>query len=265
MLNTTMTRLAQALALTAALGSSAMSQAAPISLTATGTAYTQDFDTLASTGTSSTLPLGWEIAESGSNANTIFTAGTGSSTAGDTYSFGNAGTTDRALGGLRSGTLTPVFGVGFTNMTGSALTSLLIAYTGEQWRLGTTGRADRLDFEYSLNATAVNTGTWTPFDALDFSSPTTTGTAGLQNGNAAANRLALSSTLANLSIANGASFWLRWTDLEATGPDDGLAVDDFSLTATGTTPGGDMPEPTSLALVGAALLGLGLARRRAAR
>lgn len=72
----------------------------------------------------------------------------------------------------------------------------------------------------------------------------------------------MSSTLANVNIANGASFWLRWTDFDATGSDDGLAVDDFPLTAN---PNATVPEPTSLALVGAALLGLGAARRRAAR
>jgi hypothetical protein len=33
-----------------------------------------------------------------------------------------------------------------------------------------------------------------------------------------------------LAIANGASFWIRWTDFNANGSDDGLAIDDFSLT-----------------------------------
>jgi len=36
-----------------------------------------------------------------------------------------------------------------------------------------------------------------------------------------------------LSIANGASFWIRWTDSDlAPGADDGLAIDDLSLTAS---------------------------------
>ena len=46
-------------------------------------------------------------------------------------------------------------------------------------------------------------------------------------------RTALSSTVSSLSIPNGATFWIRWTDLDATGADDGLAVDDFSLTPNG--------------------------------
>jgi hypothetical protein len=53
------------------------------------------------------------------------------------------------------------------------------------------------------------------------------------NGNAAANRTALSSSV-TLSIANGATVWIRWTDVDVTGADDGLAVDDFSLTPLGT-------------------------------
>ena len=36
------------------------------------------------------------------------------------------------------------------------------------------------------------------------------------------------------SIANGATVWIRWTDVDVTGADDGLAVDDFSLTPLGT-------------------------------
>ena len=38
----------------------------------------------------STLPAGWELAETGTNANMTYTAGTGSGNAGDTYSFGAA-------------------------------------------------------------------------------------------------------------------------------------------------------------------------------
>src|SRR5437764_612247 len=153
------------------------SAAGSISLTTLGSAYTQNFDTLANSGTSSTVPTGWDFSESGTNANTSYTAGTGSSTTGDTYSFGVAGTnlvTDRAFGGLQSGSLIPTIGASFTNNTGAAITSLAIAYTGEQWRLGATGRgADRLDFQYSTNATSLTTGTWTDADALDFSSPNT--------------------------------------------------------------------------------------------
>src|SRR5437764_4929258 len=77
------------------------SAAGSISLTALGTAYTQNFDTLANSGTSSTVPTGWAFSESGTNANTTYTAGTGSSTTGDTYSFGASGNTDRAFGGLQ--------------------------------------------------------------------------------------------------------------------------------------------------------------------
>src|SRR5204862_3072057 len=66
--------------------------------------------------------------------------------------------------------------------------------------------------------------------ALNFNPPVTAGTAGALDGNAAANRTAISSTITGLSIPNGASFFIRWTDTDATGADDGLSVDDFSIT-----------------------------------
>lgn len=240
------------------------SAAAPIQLIDPAAAYLQNFDTLAGTGTSSALPAGWAIAEAGSNANTTYTAGTGSGTAGDTYSFGTSGSTDRALGGLQSGTLVPLFGAEFQNLSGSAIASLTIAYTGEQWRFGATGRtaADRMDFQISLNATSLTTGTWTDIDALDFIAPVTAGTVGALDGNAAANRTARAAIIAGLPLANGASFWLRWSDFNASGADDGLAVDDFSLRFT-TAAVQSVPEPGSLALAGLALAGMaGLRRRR---
>ena len=211
--------------------------AGAIGLTAIESAYTQDFDTLANTGTSSVVPVGWDFSESGTNADTTYTAGTGSSNEGDTYSFGATGSAERGFGGLRSGTLVPMVGASFTNNTGSTITQLAISYTGEQWRLGqnTTGRAaDRLDFQLSTNATSLTTGAWTDYNALDFTSPVLAGTVGALNGNVSPNRTAVSFAITGLSIPNGGSFWIRWADSDLSpGSDDGLAVDDFSLTPSG--------------------------------
>lgn len=203
-----------------------------VSLTTAGSAYTQNFDTLSNVAGSTTNTLtipGWFMTEGGGGArdNEQYAVDTGSSTTGDTYSYGAAGSTERALGALRSGTLVPNFGACFTNNTGTAISSLTVAYTGEQWRLGTAGRTDQINFEFSTNATDLATGTWTGVSALNFISPDTA-TVGAKNGNAAADRTALSNSF-SINVPNGATFWIRWTDIDASGADDGLAVDDFSL------------------------------------
>src|SRR5687767_957251 len=105
---------------------------AQVQLTTLNVPYNQDFNTLAVTGTSSPLPSGWQFLEASTNANTLYSAGPGSGTAGDTYSFGSTGSTDRAFGGLLSGSLTPTVGAGFINETGTVITSLQITYKGEQ-------------------------------------------------------------------------------------------------------------------------------------
>jgi len=207
---------------------------AQISITAFNTPYNQDFNSLASTGTSSAVPAGWAFAETGSNSNTAYTAGTGSGTGGDTYSFGSTSATDRAFGGLLSGSLVPTIGAHFINNTGQTITSITINYTGEQWRLGATAREDRMDFQYSTDATALLTGTWVDANNLDFIAPVTTGTVGALNGNAAANRTAIAAfTITGLSINDGSDFWIRWGDLNAAGADDGLGIDDFTMSVNG--------------------------------
>ena len=203
-----------------------------VSITSAGTAFTQNFNTLAASGTSTSMPAGWYFVETGTGANTTYTAGTGSATSGDTWSFGASGNTERSLGTIQSTSVIPVIGGFFLNSTGSTISTLNITYVGEQWRLGATGRVDRLDFQYSLNATSLSNGTWTDANTLDFTAPITSGTIGAFDGNATANKVSISNVISGLSISNNSNFWIRWIDLNATGADDGLAVDDFSITAS---------------------------------
>jgi hypothetical protein len=233
----------------AVAGAPVAAAAGTTGLTALDTAYTESFDSLVltSTGTEATdTPAGWSFVEN--TGNTTYTAGTGSSNAGDTYSFGASGSTDRALGQVRSGTTNTVIGGRFTNNTGGTITSLDLAYAGEQWRLGAIGRttADRLNAQYSLDSTdlsVTSTGTWNDIDELDFSPPVTTGTPGPLDGNAAANRTLLAHTLTGLSIAPGATITLRWLDVDASSSDDGLAIDDVSITPHGI-PAGTPTDPS---------------------
>jgi hypothetical protein len=204
-----------------------------VSIAGLESAITQNFNSLASTGTTnefSTLPAGWIVLETGTNANTTFAAGTGSSNTGNTYSLGLDG--DRGLGGLQSGSLVPIIGASFTNLSNATITSLQVSYRGEQWRLGFSARgADRLDFEYSVNATALNNGTWTSVNELDFNSLVTVGTVAALNGNT--NSTVVSYEITGLNIPSGATFYFRWLDFNVTNADDALAIDDFSLIAHG--------------------------------
>src|SRR5215831_2120873 len=163
-----------------------------ITLTALGTPYLQNFDALSISGTTNELTIaGWSLTESGGNADARYAADNGTSNVGNSYSYGVTGSTDRALGGLQSGSLIPIFGAQFINNTGSTLTGLVISYIGEQWRLGTAGRIDRLSFQYSTNAADLTTGTWIGVPGLDFVSPDTV-TVGAKNGNTAGDRTNLS-------------------------------------------------------------------------
>lgn len=221
--------------------------------------YTQNFDSLAVSGTSSVTPAGWEFLEN--NLAATYSAGTGSDNAGGAYSFGPSGNSDRAFGELTSGSVTSTIGASFTNAGAAAVESLALNYTGEQWRIGNTGaaRTDRLDFQYSLNATSLTSGSWLNFDALDFLSPiATAASVGALDGNLAANRTNLGSTLTGLNIDPGESIWIRWLSVDVVGFDDGLAIDNFSLTAQFAA----VPEPSSIAFIIASGFCTALYKRR---
>ncbi len=214
-----------------------------VPITSGSTAVTQDFNSLVNTGTAanSTLPTGWYLTEigTGAAADGKYVVGDGSSNGGNSYSFGvTSGDTDRALGSLGSGSVGPIhYGAQFTNNSGGVITSLAITYFGEMWRRGTATAAvgEGLTFSYSTNATSLTSGTFTAVAALNFSSPGDACSA-TQNtktsGNTANCRKQITGTISGLTVPDGATFWLRWTDVDTAGSDDGMAIDDFSLTAT---------------------------------
>jgi hypothetical protein len=231
--------------------------------TLTTTAYAQNFDTLATTGTSSSLPAGFQVVELGTGgaADGLYAAGTGSSNAGNSYSFGAAGSVERALGSLASSGVSTIYLGGiFANGLAGTITSLAIAFGGEQWRAGNS-TDDRLAFEYSLNATALNNGTWTAFSALDFLPVVLTGDVAL-NGNA--NFTPVAGTLTGLTIANGSSFGFRWVDVNSSGNDHGLSIDNLTINARlGAVAA--IPEPGTWALIVAGFGIVGFALRRSMR
>jgi len=217
------------------------------------TNYLQDFDSLLpKKGKSSDLPQGWSLAEFGKHADDKIRADDGSKSTGGIYSYGSKGSTDRALGSLRGADGTyGLFGTSFQNSSDAIINSLNLSFTGEEWRLGAQGRQDRLQFQYSLNASSLTSGTWLNAPQLDFLTPNTIGV-GAHDGNLVVNQKQISGTINFLSIPSGGTFWIRWVDAPVAGggPEDGLAVDNFSISA--------VPE-TSTWLAGLAALGaLGL-------
>lgn len=148
------------------------------------------------------------------------------------------------------------YGARITNNTGVTLVDFTLSYTGEQWRDGgttTTGSvAQSITFDYSLNATSIqdSAATFTNVPALDFTSPAFGATSGAaKDGNLAANRTVISAVLVSgLNWLPGTDLWIRWTDLNDTGNDHALAIDDLNFSAQA------IPEPGTLCL--AALAGL---------
>jgi hypothetical protein len=209
---------------------------AQVSLTGFNAPYTQDFDSLISSGSTtwvdnSTL-TGCYHYRTGSNSTII--AGTGSSNTGALYSFGLSPATDRALGSVGSGTVGDLYwGVRIVNMTGSTIDSLRITYTGEEWRYSGTAAAQTVEFHYQTGTalTSLNSGTWTPVPALDFTSPVYGGTTGALDGNDPANRTTIMATITGLSLAAGDEIMLRWFDPNHSGSDHGLSIDDLSVVA----------------------------------
>ncbi|MCA9064098.1 MAG: hypothetical protein KDA96_13595 [Planctomycetaceae bacterium] len=216
--------------------------------------YSQDFDTLANSGTptwtnDSTIP-GWYASRT--------TYSTGFSGLGPTglHSMGSTGSTERALGSQGGSGGDVVYGVSFQNTTGGLLDTFSVSFVAEQWRNSGSTIKNTLVFKYRIEAVpqfVTQTGSETSVPTLNFESlHNNFGT--LLDGNAPANRQALAETISGITWNPGDYLWLQWSDVNDPGSDQGMAIDDFSFTASGPAVAA-VPEPsltwllTSIALV----------------
>ncbi len=215
------------------LGSFFSIVAQPISITSSSFSYSQDFNFLATTGTANTIPAstGWIILEKGTSTrnNAGYAGDNGASNSGDCYSLGATGNTERALGSLRSGTLSPLYGVGFVNNTSGTITSITVSYKGETWRVATANREDSIKFEYAIGATGIDTieGDWVRVTNLDYIKPGQALTA--TTGGSEIHSATLSYTISGINIPNGSTIYFRFNDANAAGADDMTGIDDFSV------------------------------------
>ena len=204
-------------------------------MTGTGT-YTQNFDTLVSTAngtwTDDSTISSWYSQRT--VATTSILVGAGASNSGALYSFGAASATERALGSVGSGGGGHfAHGLLLKNDDSVALTITNVTFRGEQWR-NSAAAAQTITFWYQTSPTAitsltpnVNTG-WTAASSLDFASPVTGGTSGAIDGNVSPN-FTLISPGASISVPAGEYVMLRWSDIDHSGSDHGLSIDDVTI------------------------------------
>lgn len=220
----------------------------PVSLNAFDLPYSENFDGL---GVASVFELYDNISIAGVYAYrtldnvvpNIFTRSAGGTVTGGFFNYGTtSSTTDRALGGIQSSiTSTLYYGIRLRNNTGSTIRSLDISYTGEQWRIGgssTVQVINVLAFEYlqSPRVLDLTSGTYTPFNALSFTSPKTNPYYTSIDGNSSANRTVLSANIP-VTIPSGEEIMLRWNDVEDPSYDHAFAIDDFIVTPRSVTTG----------------------------
>jgi hypothetical protein len=233
-----------------------------------GSIYTEDFNSLAISGTAnswnnnSTIG-GWHLFSFQNASITSYRASNGSGADGAFYSFGTTASTDRALGGVGSGgayfgspstgTLAGYIAVALKNDSTAAFEKFTVSFSGEQWRNGGNATAQTMVLEYGFGTSFTDVSSWiTPGGTFNFTSPVASSTAAAVDGNAAGSVSGLGGTISGLNWGIAETLWIRWREVNDVGNDHGLAIDDFSITAASTL--AVVPEPSTF--IAGALLAL---------
>ncbi|MDD5705262.1 MAG: hypothetical protein PHR35_05015 [Kiritimatiellae bacterium] len=165
----------------------------------------------------------------------------GGNATGALYSYGAKGHSERAIGSLASGSLTPIrFGVVLRNACASNVTGIAVSFAGEQWRSGTGSATNLLQCRYATLPNAptnlADLSSWTACPPLTLAS-LVAGAGCALDGNAASNRAILTANIAPCpSLPSGHYLALWWVDADEGGADHGLAVDDLSVQWTALAP-----------------------------
>ncbi len=248
-----------------------------------GSGITENFDSLGTAvvtntfagavGVQSAVPgtTGFEAAHlPGSNgATSSLLISAGDLGTGGIQSMGTLNASDRALGMLASGTRTMAFGFALrNNAAGTTITSITISFNQESWRTPTTANNTLTAAWGTSDTPGVTTSNYltaagmTALPALDMTLAFTASNMAL-DGNLPANRVAKTATFSSLSLAFGDRLFVRWQDVDNSGADAGIGMDDMTISFVTSA----VPEAPAFALgaVACGVLGLawaGRARRR---
>ena len=209
---------------------------AQVSITSVGQTYSQNFNSLPSSGTTtwsnnSNLSSWYADRSSGSGAISFY-SDSGVSASDGLYSYGSDAS-DRALGALpgNPGVGNLSLGLRIKNNSSSTITALTITYSAEQWRANGSG-SQTIGFSYKTSTSAITSvagSGFTNVTSLNFSSPVT-GSIGAIDGNSASNKETKSFTITGISLAAGSEIMLKWYFPKLANVDHGYAIDDLSIT-----------------------------------
>jgi hypothetical protein len=228
-----------------------------ISYATVGSAYTQTFSTLPSTGGTPTIVTdgasagpfdltvasptgygasgltGWYHANIGASATSEkITSGEPNTTTGALFDFNDGTAGSQSLGTISTSTNSARFGAILVNNTTTTLTAFSLSYTGEEW-WNNNGTSTGLNFSYELGAAGLPTdSSGTTVASLGFTAPATSG-GGVYVDGSTTDQTPVSGVVSGLSWAPGQTLAIYWDKGAApAGSSVGLGVANLSFSAS---------------------------------